>query len=41
MKYDSAGNLLWRNVYESSFDGSSVKKCLVDASGNIYVLGMG
>lgn len=41
MKFDPAGNLLWRNVYESSFDGSSVKKCLVDASGNIYVLGMG
>ena len=41
MKFDSTGNLLWRNVYESSFDGSSVKKCLVDASGNIYVLGMG
>jgi hypothetical protein len=41
MKFDSAGNLLWRNVYESSFDGSSVKKCLVDASDNIYVLGMG
>ena len=41
MKFDPNGNLLWRNVYESSFDGSSVKKCLVDASGNIYVLGMG
>lgn len=41
MKFDPDGNLLWRNVYESSFDGSSVKKCLVDASDNIYVLGMG
>ena len=41
MKFDPNGNLLWRNVYESSFDGSSIKKCLVDASGNIYVLGMG
>ena len=41
MKFDPAGNLLWRNVYEGSFDGSSVKKCLIDASGNIYVLGMG
>lgn len=41
MKFDPDGNLLWRNVYESAFDGSSVKKCLVDASDNIYVLGMG
>lgn len=41
MKFNSSGNLLWRNVYESSFDGSSVKKCLVDADNNIYVLGIG
>lgn len=41
MKFNSSGNLLWRNVYESTFDGSSVKKCLVDADNNIYVLGIG
>ncbi|MGB3076710.1 MAG: T9SS type A sorting domain-containing protein [Chitinophagales bacterium] len=41
MKFNAAGNLLWRNVYESSFDGSSTRKCLVDANNNIYVLGMG
>ena len=41
MKYNSAGTLLWRVVYESSFDGSSTKKCLVDANNNIYVLGIG
>jgi len=41
MKFDSAGNLIWRNVYESSFDGSYTKKCLVDDNNNIYVLGMG
>lgn len=41
MKFDTDGNLLWRNVYESSFDGSYTKKCLVDASNNIYVLGLG
>ena len=41
MKFDPDGNLLWRRVYESSFDGSSVKKCLVDANNNVYVLGMG
>ncbi|HSN60842.1 MAG TPA: hypothetical protein VLR49_07905, partial [Ferruginibacter sp.] len=41
MKYNSSGNLLWRVVYESAFDGSSTRKCLVDASNNIYVLGIG
>ena len=41
MKFDSDGNLLWRNVYETSFDGSYTKKCLVDINNNIYVLGMG
>jgi Secretion system C-terminal sorting domain len=41
MKFSPAGTLLWRNVYESSFDGSYTKKCLVDASNNIYVLGIG
>jgi hypothetical protein len=28
-------------VYESDFDGSSVRKCLVDTNDNVYVLGMG
>jgi len=41
MKFDTNGNLLWRNVYESSFDGSYTKKCLIDIDNNIYVLGMG
>lgn len=41
MKYDPSGNLLWRKVYENTFDGSYTKKCLVDAANNIYVLGMG
>ena len=41
MKFDSSGNLLWRNVYETSFDGSYTIKCLIDASDNIYVLGTG
>jgi hypothetical protein len=39
MKYDPSGTLLWRRVYENDFDGSSTKKCLVDAENNIYVLG--
>jgi hypothetical protein len=41
MKYSPAGALLWRVVYESSFDGSSTRKCLIDANNNIYVLGIG
>jgi hypothetical protein len=41
MKYSPSGNLLWRVVYESSFEGSSTTKCLVDANNNIYVLGIG
>ena len=41
MKYDPNGNLIWRQVYETYFDGSYTKKCLVDADNNIYVLGMG
>jgi hypothetical protein len=41
MKFDGAGQLLWRNVYETTFDGSYTRKCLVDNDDNIYVLGMG
>jgi fibronectin type 3 domain-containing protein len=41
MKYSPSGILLWRVVYESSFDGSSTTKCIVDANNNIYVLGLG
>ncbi len=41
MKFNGAGTLLWRVVYESNFDGSSTKKCLIDANNNIYVLGIG
>ena len=41
MKFSPSGTLLWRVVYESSFDGSSTRKCLVDADNNIYVLGIG
>lgn len=40
MKFDPSGTLLWRNVYETTFDGSSTRKCLIDASNNIYVLGI-
>lgn len=41
MKFSPAGTLLWRNVYETSFDGSYTKKCIVDGSNNTYVLGIG
>lgn len=41
MKFDPSGAVLWRRVYESAFDGSFTRKCLVDASDHIYVLGMG
>lgn len=41
MKFAPDGRLVWRRVYESSFDGSSVRKCLVDRMDNVYVLGMG
>ncbi len=41
MKFDPAGNLLWRNVYETSSDGSFTVKGVIDGSNNIYVLGMG
>jgi hypothetical protein len=41
MKFSPAGNLLWRVVYDSEFDGSSTRRCLVDGDGIIYVLGLG
>lgn len=40
MKFDTDGNLLWRVVYETTFDGSSTRKILIDSDNNIYVLGM-
>ena len=41
MKFDPSGTLLWRVVYETSFDGSSTVKCITDSQNNIYVLGIG
>lgn len=41
MKFDTNGNLLWRTVFESTFEGSYTKKILVDNNDNIYVLGLG
>jgi hypothetical protein len=39
MKFGPDGRLLWRHVYESSFDGSYTRKCLIDDRDDIYVLG--
>jgi hypothetical protein len=41
VKFAPDGTVLWRKVYETSFDGSYTRKCLVDSAGDIYVLGMG
>lgn len=41
MKFSPEGDLLWRDVYETDFDGSYSKKCIIDESDNIYVLGTG
>ncbi|MFN0275212.1 MAG: T9SS type A sorting domain-containing protein [Chitinophagales bacterium] len=41
MKFDPDGILIWRNVYETSFDGSYTRKCVIDAENNIYILGYG
>ena len=41
MKFDVNGNLLWRQIFDGPFDGSSTTKCIIDATNNIYVLGIG
>lgn len=41
MKFSPEGVLLWRRVYENDFDGSYTKKCLIDESDCVYVLGLG
>jgi len=41
IKFDAAGDVLWRQMYENDFDGSYTRRCLVDASDNVYVLGTG
>lgn len=41
MKFNPAGTLLWRQVFESSFDGSQTKKVIIDEQNNIYILGTG
>ena len=41
MKVAPSGQVVWRQVYESGFDGSAVRRCLVDGADNVYVLGLG
>lgn len=40
-KFRADGTRLWRRVFETEWEGSSVSKCLIDAQDNIYVLGKG
>lgn len=41
MKFSPSGQLLWRKVFASPFDGSSTRKVLVDGADNAYVFGLG
>ncbi len=41
MKFAPSGQLLWRRVYESGFDGSYTVRGLVDEQDNVYVIGVG
>ncbi len=41
MKFASDGSFVWRQVYESAFDGSYTRRCLVDEFDRIYAIGLG
>ncbi len=41
MKFNSEGQLLWRQVYASEFDGSRTRRFVFDALDRAYVLGVG
>lgn len=41
MKFSPGGQLLWRQVYDGFFDGSSTRKLVLDSADNVYVLGIG
>jgi len=41
MKFDGAGNVLWRRVAGNGFDGSRTVRCVVDRDDDVYVLGLG
>ncbi len=41
MKFSPGGQLLWRRVYDTDFDGSSTRRLVFDAQDRAYVLGLG
>jgi len=41
MKFGPDGQLLWRRVYGSSFDGSSTRRAVMDPQDRAHVLGLG
>jgi uncharacterized repeat protein (TIGR01451 family) len=41
MKFSPQGQLLWRQVYDLPFDGSSTRRVLADTDNTVYVLGLG
>jgi uncharacterized repeat protein (TIGR01451 family) len=41
MKFSPQGQLLWRQVYDAPFDGSSTTRVLTDTDNTAYVLGLG
>jgi hypothetical protein len=41
MKFGPDGQLLWRNVYGSSFDGSSTRRVVMDPQDRAHVVGLG
>ena len=41
MKFSPEGQLLWRHVYGSSFDGSSTRRVVMDLQDRAHVLGLG
>lgn len=40
MKFGPDGSLIWRTVYDGTWDGSSTRKFVIDTDNNIYVLGL-
>ena len=41
MKFSPTGQLLWRQVYGSNFDGSSTRRVVMDLEDRAHVLGLG
>lgn len=41
MKFSPSGELLWRRVYGSSFDGSSTRRLVLDPQDRAHVVGLG